>query len=407
LEQHKGKHIVCLALPAWEADYLRSTVELMKGLAKDNLVLYVDYAYSITDCLRGMTGTKKVAWKRMLGIQNRVRKIKIDPIASIYVLSLPPVIPSLATASYRLFKTANRINAVVTGYVINRAIRKLQMKNIIEFNSFQPFLGNYWKIKNVIFRVFYIYDEFSNVPFFRGFVKDQEKLFIERSDLLIVTSDELKKRKQYPGKPIETVNNGVNFQSFYSQINPVRNTGTEKILGYTGNIDGRIDIDLIESVICGLPQIRFLFIGKISEQNVYNRLSGYPNVTFKPPVAAAEVPALQCQFSAGMIPYVCNDLTAAIYPLKANEYLAMGLPVIMTPFASIGKANQVVYIAGDAPAFISAVEQALAENDDTLTEQRIAIAKSADWQERSNQLLEVIEYHMNNTDTIKATGNHD
>ena len=60
------KHIVCFALPAWEAAYSRSTVELMKSLAADNVVLYVDYAYTISDLFKGIFSMKDFDWKRLV-----------------------------------------------------------------------------------------------------------------------------------------------------------------------------------------------------------------------------------------------------------------------------------------------------------------------------------------------------
>jgi hypothetical protein len=99
----------------------------------------------------------------------------------------------------------------------------------------------------------------------------------------------------------------------------------------------------------------------------------------------------------GIIPYVCNELTAAIYPLKVNEYLAMGLPVVVTPFASMGEADEVVYIAKNARLFIANIEMALTETDDRLKQQRLNIARKADWKERSTQLMEIIERYNTNT----------
>jgi len=398
MKQLKPKHIVCFALPAWEADYLRSTVELMKGLSDDNLVLYVDYAYTISDLIKGILGKKKFEWKRLLGIKKRLRRITGDDGTGLCVLSLPPVLPAFIIKSYPLFKIANRINAAVTGYYINKAIKKLQMQNIIGFNSFQPFLGNYWSINNLQFTVYYIYDDFTNVPWFKGFATLEEEKFISKTDLIIVSSYELKKRKQKINKPVEVVNNGVHFNAFFSNITSRKlNEGYMKTVGYTGTMDNRIDWDLLETVVKQLPRIRFLFIGKVREKSFSDRLLKYMNVCFEPPVPTDQIPLLQRQIDVGIIPYVCNELTAAIYPLKVNEYLAMGLPVVVTPFASMGEADEVVYIAKNARLFIDNIEMALTEPDDCLKQQRLNIARKADWKERSTQLMEIIERYNTNT----------
>ena len=392
MEPSKPKHIVCFALPAWEADYLRSTVELMKGLATNNLVLYVDYAYTVSDFIKGIFGRKKFDWKRLIGLKKRLRRASGDDETGLFVLSLPPVFPSFIIKSQKFFEMANRLNAAITGYYINRAIKKLQMNDIIGFNSFQPFLGNYWKIINLTFTVYYIYDDFSNVPFFQGFVAAEERKFIAKANLVIVSSDELKKRKRQINKPIEVINNGVHFNSFFNNIKSRKlNDGYIKTVGYTGTMDNRIDIDLLEEVVNRMPGVRFLFIGKVREQYIFDRLLKYINVCFEPPVPTEKIPYMQRQIDAGIIPYVCNELTAAIYPLKANEYLAMGLPVVITPFASLGEADDVIYMASHAAAFVNSLKLALNENDDELKQRRISVAKKADWQERSNQLMDLID----------------
>jgi hypothetical protein len=398
------RHIVCLALPAWEADYLRSTVELMKGLSTTRLVLYVDYAYTISDCIKGMRGIKKFEWKRLLGINKRLRKISGTGNKGLYVLSLPPVFPSFAIRSYTFFKLANRLNAAYTGYFINRAIRELQMQDIVAFNSVQPFLGLYWKIKNIKYKIYYIYDDFTNVPWFKGFASKEENKFIQQADLIVVSSAELKIRKGPPGIPTEVVNNGVHFNAFNRYEKTISlPDDAQKTIGYTGSMDFRFDIDLLEPVVRELPQHKFLFIGKVFEQTIPERLSKYENVTFMPPVSSDQIPRIQSAIDIGIIPYKCNDLTAAIYPLKANEYLAMGLPVVMTPFATIGEADSVVYMAKDAATFQAAIETAIAENSESLIKKRIDIAKKADWSERANQLKEIIELHTSTALTFPET----
>jgi len=387
----KPEHIVCFALPAWEAEYLRSTVELMKELAANNLVLYVDYAYTISDCIKGMLGKKAFDWKRLLGFKDRLRKIEGTGDVGLYVLSLPPIFPSFRASSYRHFQWLNKINAAFTGYFINTAIKKLGMRNIIGFNSYQPFLGRFWKIDNITYKVYYIYDDFTDIPYFRGFASVEESRFIQENDLVIVTSDELKKRKQRMNIPVEVVNNGVHFQSFFQHIKINKLNGKYiKTVGYTGTMDSRIDIDLLESVIARMQETRFLFVGKVFDQNIYTRLIKYINVCFEPAVATERMPLVLSEINIGIIPYVCNNLTAAIHPLKVNEYLAMGLPVVMTPFASMGEADDVVYTARGPKSFIHCLELALLEDDEALQQKRIAIAREADWEKRAEQLLDII-----------------
>jgi len=383
------KHIVCFALPAWEAAYARSTVELMKSLAVDNLVLYVDYAYTITDLLKGIFGMKDFDWKRLIGLKPRLRRVSGHGNTGMYVLSSPPIFPAFFLRSYKLFKMANKFNAALTGYFINKATKELGMREIIGFNAFQPFLGLYWKIDNLESLVYYIYDDFTNVPWFKGFVEMEEEKFVKQVDMIVVSSDELKKRKAHFNKPISVVYNGVHFNDFHKAIYYPRLNGKfVKTIGYTGAIDDRLDIDLLENVIKELPYYRFLFVGKVYQPLVYQRLVKHVNVTFEGPVAPEDVPFKQAQMDVGIIPYVCNDLTAAIYPLKVNEYLAMQMPVVMTPFASLGEIDGVVYTARTAKAFKYCIESALMETNMAVKQKRYTIARKADWNARAAGLME-------------------
>ena len=390
----KPNHIVCCALPAWEAEYLRSTVELMKCLSVTNKVLYVDYNYTISDLIKGIKGKKKFDWKRLIGLKNRLQNISGDTEKGMYVLSLPPTLPAFATNSYWLFNLLNKFNAAITGCYINRAIRQLEMVDIIEFNSYQPFLGNHWILKNVTFNIFYIYDEFIKVPYFRGFAEREEQQYANAEDLVVVTSDELKQRKQTHHVPIAVVNNGVHFSAFNSKVlNRQILPAATKIIGYTGSIDDRMDVKLMDTVIKAMPDTSFVFIGKVFDNAIKLRLTKNRNVVFTPAVPPADIPDLLAGIDVGIIPYVCNELTAAIYPLKANEYLAMGLPVVMTSFASIGEADEAVYFADNAQDFQHALERALFFDNDEQRNIRFAMAKKADWTARATQLLDIILFY--------------
>jgi glycosyltransferase involved in cell wall biosynthesis len=395
-------NIVCCALPAWEADYSRSTVELMKCLSTENKVLYVDYAYTITDLVKGIFGRKKFEWKRLLGIKKRLRKISGSGDTGLFVLSLPPLFPSFIFQSYKLFVKANKLNAALAGYFINRAIRKLDMQSVISFNSFQPFLGRHLKIRRQTFSVYYIYDDFSGVSFFKGFSKLDEDEFIKKADLVIVSSAELKRRIAHINKPVEVVNNGVHFDAFNIYTGAKKLNGNYiKTVGYTGTMDSRIDIALLEYLVKEIPDARFLFVGKVMDKAIHTRLSKYINVCFEPPVSADQIPIIQSQVHVGIVPYLCNALTAAIYPLKVNEYLAMGLPVVMTPFASLGAADELIYIANDQKDFKRYLEQALLENDTSLKQARLDVAKEADWKMRTVELLNFISVHRQNKEILE------
>jgi hypothetical protein len=64
-------------------------------------------------------------------------------------------------------------------------------------------------------------------------------------------------------------------------------------------------------------------MSEVKEQT--DPLRAIPNIRFegaKPPTALMEYLK---EFHIGIIPFIKNEQTAAIYPMKINEYLAAGL----------------------------------------------------------------------------------
>ncbi|MBK6642902.1 MAG: hypothetical protein IPG39_17585 [Bacteroidetes bacterium] len=76
---------------AGEGDYLKSTVQLMKEMATDHHVLYIDYAYSRKDILVNSWKNSYIPVRRILGFSSPLEKVVLSGNATIHVLSLPPL----------------------------------------------------------------------------------------------------------------------------------------------------------------------------------------------------------------------------------------------------------------------------------------------------------------------------
>jgi len=83
------------------------------------------------------------------------------------------------------------------------------------------------------------------------------------------------------------------------------------------------------------------------------------NMHFLGPKPYEQLPAYCRQFDVGLIPFVVNELTRAVNPIKLREYLAAGLPVVSAPLPEVKQYGHLVHIADGAGAFTAAIESAL------------------------------------------------
>jgi glycosyltransferase involved in cell wall biosynthesis len=91
----------------------------------------------------------------------------------------------------------------------------------------------------------------------------------------------------------------------------------------------------------------------------------------------------------GLIPYLENQLTASIFPMKVYEYLAAGLPVVSTPLPALSEISQIA-VAGNAGEMAARIEAALSEDDSSLRMERSRAAAGHSWEARLDELAAAV-----------------
>lgn len=392
------KDLLCVALPSWKGNYAKSTVQLMHGLSRYYRILYVDYAYTLKDVLMSLVGKQQLPLRSVLFAGSALRKESSKYGETIYVLSLPPLLPVNWIRRRSFFWRMSQWNAKWAKKRIRQAMKRLNMHQPVVVNAFQPFLGVHlagaFGEKKLIY---YCYDQISEALWLGRHGKYMEEQLMRKADQVISSSYALEEMKRPYCRQITTVTNGVDFPVFAKyQGKPRQHVGL-KTIGYTGSLDERFDVGMMEAVVRLCPEFEFRFVGRVSNESVKLQLSSYDNVKFKPPVSPDEVPAIMHQMDVGIIPYLQTELTRFVYPLKINEFLAMGIPVVMTPFAKLDEFEGLIYLAADAEDFVSALRTAVLECDDALIEARIARARSNSWQSQA----ELFHQHIQNLEISK------
>jgi glycosyltransferase involved in cell wall biosynthesis len=223
-----------------------------------------------------------------------------------------------------------------------------------------------------------------------------EKEFCRKVDAVITTSDYLNNEKKQYNKNSVVVKNGVDYDLFVPHAKKTVNTASKKIVGYTGSIDYRFDIELVEYAVQQLPDYSFEFTGGVQNHEVVDRLSKYDNTVFNPAVHASEVPPLVAKFDVGIIPYVLSEINKNIYPLKINEYLAIGVPVVMTEFAVLHDFESIANVTRSKEEFVQKIKEQVQNDTADLIQTRINFAKSNSWENRAELFGNYINEFYNN-----------
>lgn len=385
------KDVVCFAFPAWKGDYAKSTVILMSLLAKEFRVIYIDYEYTWKDVMAGLLKFKEIPLLRILGFKNRIRVENTSYNTEVLVFSPPPVFPVNWINHESLYHWGLRINSYILLKSLKKHFRKLKVAQPVVINAFNPFYGLYTEGKLQEKATFYYcYDQIKAAQWAKKHGGKIEKRFMQKVTGVITSSTALKREKEQVNPNCFVVNNGVDFDLFNQCYDPIAENNTVPVVGFVGSMDDRLNYPLIEEVVQNCPDIHFKFTGRVADQKYLQKLLKFPNFELAKPVDYQEIPEIVRGFDIGIIPFIQNEFTKNIYPLKINEYLALGKAVVMTNFADLSEFASVVKTANSAEEFILAIRKSLKENQDEMKNKRIETAKNNSWHNRAEEFAEII-----------------
>jgi len=387
----KGENIICIANTTWFGEYTKSTVQIMSRLAKNNLVLFIEYPFTWKDVFTTILGKQKAPVFRMLGVKKRLEKIyNTDDGTTLYKLIMPPVLPVDFIKNNTLFNFFFKLNIYVYKRTLKQFQKKLNLNNpivVTAYNAFYglPLIGGLNEKSNI----YYCYDGLGTRRHGRRIFKIDEE-FSKKADKIITTSDFLNAEKKAFNPNSFVVKNGVDFNTFNAFAKNTTNKNAKKIVGYIGSLDRRFDIDTMEHAITQLKNYEFHITGNLRNQLIKQRLSDYQNVKFFDPVKPNQVPELLTTYDVGVIPYLINDINKNIYPLKINEYLAVGVPVVMNAFADIPEFNSMVGFAQNKYEFVEKLISEIENDNKSKIKERIEFARQNSWESKSIEFEKII-----------------
>ncbi len=211
------------------------------------------------------------------------------------------------------------------------------------------------------------------------------------ADLTVFVSKTLYEQEYHQCKKAILLDHGVDYEIFATAENtkeaPLDIRDIEgPIVGFFGGIDDHTsDIGLVKKVVELLPEMSFVFIGKVSVdcQDLLCR----KNVRMLGQKPYEQIPHYGKCFDVAIMPWRQNRWIQACNPIKLKEYLALGKPVVSTPFAELQKYRDVVYEAKTPREFANSIKGAIRHNDPKLVMERREKVKNSSWDSKAELVL--------------------
>jgi len=161
-------------------------------------------------------------------------------------------------------------------------------------------------------------------------------------------------------------------------------------IGYFGAIEPwLVDRELIKLAGQKHPEWTWIFIGNLARGT---DMAEMPNVRMIPAVPYEDLPRYAAGFDVCVLPWETEHaFTSYGSAIKVREYLATGLPVVISPLPEYEHMSDVLRIARSHEDFMQKVEDALAENDPSVADRRQAAVKGGTWKARAEWVSELIQ----------------
>ncbi len=413
----RGKDIVCISSLDWNAMWT-SKQQIMHRLAQTNRVLYVEEPVTMLAPL-----TVPSRWKRWRAVAPQLERVD----AGLWTLTPPPTLPF-----GNMRPRVNRANQALLAQYIRWAMERLWFDEEYILWTYLPTAlalldrlgaapaasaagaapsghtdragidprarGRNNRVPSLV--VYHCADEYSAFPGFVNpeVVKVYDYELTRRADLVITTSENLRLARHALNPETYTVLNAADVEIFNRALDPELPIAADLAaipaprLGVVGLHDSRLDVDVLETLAEANEGWHVVLIGPVKTGQVDEpRLRRYPNVHFLGVKPRSELPGYLKGLAVALVPYRTNELTRNIFPLKLFEYLAAGLPVVVSGLPELRRFEGIIGVADGPQDYPGLVRQAMLDDGPDKRAERVALAAENTWDHRVEEISTLVE----------------
>lgn len=380
-----GRDIVCVGFADWDSELWTNQQHLMSRLGQTNQVLFVE-----------SLGVRRpeLSGRDIRRMGRRVRRSFRGPQErdGVHIVS-PVVLPIHHVAA------ASVINRRLLSWIVGTATRHLGMHNPILW-AYVPQAEMLLRALEPAFVVYHCVDDIAaqkgvDAESFRAV----EGRFARRADLVMASSPALAERMRALTHRVLYLPNVADTELFAKArdggaIDPAIGQLPRPRIVFTGAITAtKVDLGLIAELASARPTWSIILVGPVGlgdSSTDVSKLAAVRNVHLVGRRRHQDLPNVLRAADAAIIPYVLNELTASVFPMKVYEYLAAGLPVVATPLASIRAVREVSF-ASTGAEMANALDHAMASDGPARRAARAAAAASHSWESRLGEIAQALE----------------
>ncbi|MCC5787802.1 MAG: glycosyltransferase [Phycisphaerales bacterium] len=261
-----------------------------------------------------------------------------------------------------------KFNDTLLAWQVRRAAKKLGIKRPLVWVACPPGAKVVDRLNavGVVYQRTDRFEAFANVDTER--IAGFDRFLKDRADLTLFCSSWLHAEEAGGCRRALFVDHGVDSTDFEKagrgdapEPEDVRDIPRPRV-GFIGGIDSHtFDPELFVAAASKLPEVNFFLVGACSLPEGWCELS---NVKLLGKRDYEQVPAYMAAADVLIMPWNQSDWIRACNPVKLKEYLAVGRPVVSTPFPELERYEGLVRVGADADAFAAQISEAIEQRHD-------------------------------------------